>query len=292
MASSVFDTISDIPYKIITPLIQFLPKNQTEINEEQLFLGQVGRELYQRGGENLHSKFERSVSEIKATAEKNKRRMQLEEVGTQALNHLVQQKQITQKIADEVRRKSWTASQLDGNPALWDSISGKDDPTRAVAPIAEAIQTVDRRIKGIENGSIKLVDPSAVPLNASQSSSKTNSTTPPSKIHFRKAGVSGNSDFLWKPVANSSGTATVLIPASLGKSAEKVEIMSANGISIDIGKFTSFGDDGLRAKYVFSKEGKAYPSGSAVVVTLQGGKKVTFPITGCGGPARKEIRIG
>ena len=261
-------------------LAQFLPPTATEVNEEQLFIGEVSRELMNRGGDTMVNQFQSKVTDLSAAAVKNKRRLQLEDAGTQAITAMVAEKKIPKTIAAKIIKTAWTAAQLDSNPALWDSIDGPNDPTRAVAKTGAAIASVDSKLAQIASGKLVFIDPASVVNNglprSNLSATGVNNRliANPSSDSTTIASETTGSSMLWKPIANSSNTASFLISADIGKQASSVEIISADGVPLDSGRFTSFGDDGLRAKYVFGKPGSAYPAGSSVVVTLQSGEQV------------------
>jgi hypothetical protein len=83
---------------------------------------------------------------------------------------------------------------------------------------------------------------------------------------------------LWKPITNDSGTAAFRFDATIAREARSVAIIAPDGNTIKTGRFTSFGEDGARGKYEFSKVGSAYPNESPIVITLQNGEKITIPI--------------
>jgi hypothetical protein len=248
----------------------FLPTNTKEVNEEQLFIATVSQQLQKKtDGANLVKTFQAHVTKIVQDGKTAKKHIQLEDAGQQAMQLMIQQKQIKKEDADKIIKTAWTAAQLDDNPALWDSISGKNDPTKAVASKEAAMTSSQKRLDAIDQGKLALIDP------------KQTSAGSVKGAHSRSSNISGSAPqgFLWKPVANSSGTASVLFDSSIGKEAESVVIQDANGNTIDKGRFTSFGDDGSRAKYVFSKAGKEYPADSVVVITLRSGEQIKVSVS-------------
>ena len=241
-------------------IAQFLPLNLKEVNEEQLYIAAVSQQisLLPNGGK-LVEQFRSKVSEIVADASKSKRQIQLEEAGQQALSSMTQSKELTKTQAESVSQIAWTAAQLDDNPALWDSIDGKNDPTKATASYEQAIASVEKNLISIKDKKLSLIEPTKMSSNYTLSGNNLN-------------------QFLWKPEANSSGTASVLIPSELGKQATSVKIIGSDNKEIDRGRFTSFGDDGTRAKYIFTRPGKEYPAGSSIAVTLQSGEVISIKL--------------
>jgi hypothetical protein len=247
---------------------QYVPKDARELNEEQLFVALVSKQLGQQpGGAKLVQSFQSHVASLVEQSKASRQHMQLEDAGQKAIQMMLERKELSKAGAEKIIRTAWTAAQLDDNPALWDSISGKNDPTKAVASRESALKNSQTRLDAIAAGKLALLDPQR--------------PTPTTAHHtaLRSASASGaTTAFLWKPVANSSGTGSVLFPAELGKEATAVVIQDASGNTIDKGRFTSFGDDGARAKYVFTRAGKEYPANSVVVITLRSGEQIRMPL--------------
>lgn len=251
-----------------TTVEQYVPKDARELNEEQLFVALVSKQLGQQpGGAKLVQSFQTHVASLVERSKASGKHMQLEDAGQKAIQMMLERKELSKVGAEKIIRTAWTAAQLDDNPALWDSISGKNDPTKAVASRESALKSSQKRLDAIATGKLALLDPQRL--------------TPTTAHHtaLRSATASGaTTAFLWKPVANSSGTGSVLFPAELGKEATAVVIQDASGKTIDKGRFTSFGDDGARAKYVFTRAGKEYPANSVVVITLRSGEQIRMPL--------------
>jgi hypothetical protein len=251
-----------------TTVEQYVPKDARELNEEQLFVALVSKQLGQQpGGAKLVQSFQTHVASLVERSKASGKHMQLEDAGQKAIQMMLERKELSKVGAEKIIRTAWTAAQLDDNPALWDSISGKNDPTKAVASRESALKSSQKRLDAIATGKLALLDPQRL--------------TPTTAHHtaLRSASASGaTTAFLWKPVANSSGTGSVLFPAELGKEATAVVIQDASGKTIDKGRFTSFGDDGARAKYVFTRAGKEYPANSVVVITLRSGEQIRMPL--------------
>lgn len=80
---------------------------------------------------------------------------------------------------------------------------------------------------------------------------------------------------LIKPKSNNEGSLAILIPAAFAKGGRaKILIRDYNGNAIDEGRFTSFGEDGKRAKFSFKKPGSAYPEKVIVEITAGNGAKI------------------
>lgn len=245
-------------------LASFLPTGQGQICEEELFTALLAYQLNQKFGAKTAQFFQQQVQSNLGKPAKNGRKVGHEDAGYMALDALVKQKAITAKEKETILATCFEAAQLDANKnALWDAVGGKDDPTKAVASYDVALQSANKALQEIHAG---IRRPAPPPKGEISSTSK------------------GSDGFLFKPVSNSSGTASVLISAALGREARSVTLQDGSGHVLDTGRFTSFGDDGSRAKYVFSKPGNAYPKNLVVVVTLSDGTTTQIAV---GDPAKR-----
>jgi hypothetical protein len=262
---------------MLAGLASFLPKGAREVNEEQLFIGLVSQQLEKKKaglGQKFNDAVQKELSSASSQSKKGKT-AQLEDLGQKVLNDLEKDGSITKSERESILKKAWTAAQLDDNPALWDSRGGKNDPTIAKSTLADAQSKVQKNLDAIQSGSLKLIEPTTVTNSpASTRSVKTGSVS----IQDAPSG------FLWKPITENSGTAAVLFDSEIAKNASSVELVGPDGKSITTGRFTSFGDDGKRGKYVFGKAGSSYPSGSQIVITLNSGEKITVAL---GDPAKR-----
>jgi hypothetical protein len=247
---------------------QYIPRDARELNEEQLFIALVSKQLGQQpGGVKLVQSFQSHVASLVEQSKTSQKHMQLEDAGQKAIQMMLERKELSKAGAEKLIRTAWTAAQLDDNPALWDSISGPNDPTKAVATRDAALKGIQAKLDAIAAGKLSLIDPQRIAPSAT-----------PHAMQGARVASGATTAFLWKPVANSSGTGSVLFPAQLGKEATAVVIQDASGNTIDKGRFTSFGDDGARAKYVFTRAGKEYPANSVVVITLRSGEQIRMPL--------------
>lgn len=89
--------------------------------------------------------------------------------------------------------------------------------------------------------------------------------------------------FLWKPQSEHSGKLVVLTPSELTGGIGKVYVVTPNGQRVE-GRFSSVANGG-RAHWRFDQPGGAFPSGSYVVATRDGGGAIRWNI---GNPAGRN----
>ncbi len=243
-------------------LEDFIPPSK-EINEEELFTGLIASKLSTLKGLETGEAYNKTVKGLIEMGSSRKRRVQLEDAALHALNALVTDKTLTKAERDKIYTESFRAAQLDSDHTkIYDSKGSKDDPTIAVAKRSRAIASAVSVVQQLDSGQ--------TPPEKSTSLASPKSPTPPST--GRPHG------FLFKPLSSSSSTVAVLIPAELGKRADAVRLLNSRGEVIESGKFTSFGEDGKKAKYSFSKPGRSYPKELLVEIVLKNGDRSWIPI--------------
>lgn len=85
-------------------------------------------------------------------------------------------------------------------------------------------------------------------------------------------------DFLWKPVSDKDGNLAIILPERLTGKVTGVKIVSKDQSKrVGKGKYSGIGN-GNREHFRFKRPGSAFPKGSIVVITLDGGKVIHVPI--------------
>jgi hypothetical protein len=86
--------------------------------------------------------------------------------------------------------------------------------------------------------------------------------------------IAKNGEFLWKPVSEKDGKLAIVLPGNLTGKVKTVKIVDANGKVLAKGDYSGTGNplkNGDREHYRFGREGKAFPDGSFVQITLNNG---------------------
>lgn len=246
----------------------FIPTGISEVNEEQLFIAIISEELEKKKkglGQEFFSQIKK-LSSIPNAKGAEHVMPELEDLAMTVMTEFLKSKKLSASDKTKIINTAWTAAQLDSSPELWDSIGGKNDTTIAKMNKSIAISSAYEALKEIKLGTKTLIDPNKIQADKKVSYKNKLNASP------------DNFDFLWKPVASSSGTAAVLIPSDLAKQSQTIQLISTDNQIVDVGRFTSFGDNGAYGKYVFSKAGSDYSAMLSVVITLQSGEKVTFKL--------------
>ena len=250
------------------------PAEEKQINEEELFVKAI---------EDRLSKFApKQLDEFKASMKKEDSYLGVEAAATNALKKMVSNKKITESVAEKIYSQSFTAGQLDNNKkALYDGVGGKNDPTKAVAPLKEALEKMKIRLKEIDAGGRydKLSIGELLTVRQTKQVMTSEKTSPGSNTPKTAAMTSGApKGFLLKPETNNEGKMAILA----GKDVKEVVLLDSSGKVIDKGSFKSFGDDGSRAKFVFGKQGGDYPKDITVVLKYNDGRQEQVPVANPG----------
>jgi len=106
------------------------------------------------------------------------------------------------------------------------------------------------------------------------------------KTSSSKSSVSGNGQFLWKPIAESDGNLVILLPSHLTNDVADVEVRTRDGERLERGRFSGVHNEG-REHFRFSKSGANFPAGSQVVIRLKDGSQQTVTVENTGSRFRK-----
>lgn len=89
--------------------------------------------------------------------------------------------------------------------------------------------------------------------------------------------MDGPGGFVWKPVSDSDGKLAVLLPEKFSNNVAGVTLKSADGQTLEEGRFTGIGN-GNRAHFRFDKPGGGYPPGTIVEAHMKDGSTKTYRI--------------
>ena len=238
-----------------------------EINEEELFTSVIRMRIAAKKGSDGLQKFDETLETLKKSFLRPDGRFQLEDVTVAALDMLVKKRVLTKTDREKLYKDAFTAAQLDEKKdALYDSIGGRNDPTRAVASVGKATTSALKILSGIDSGTITAAAPGSAGTKAT------------SGVAATTGKLDGQGGFLFKPVSNNEGTLAVILPKELSQGVQSVVIKDSDGKSIESGRFKSFGDNGTNAKFTFRKPGGSYPKNITVEVELRGGEKRSYSI--------------
>lgn len=275
-------------------LRQILPvsDNAAEVNEEQLFAALIFERLNSSAGAEVANQF-KDLLESKANSfRRSNGNTSYEDAARGALKELAKQGVISVEDADKVHSEAFQAAQLDTNTeALFDSIGGGNDATRAVMSLEDALVAAKGMLDKLLNSSVELT---SRPVYTTQSNSvyapvyskgvsdtgsQAGLPTEDQTITASGTSIDGENGFLFKPISNNQGRLAVLLPAEMTHQVMQVILRDSSGKEIERGQLISEGiAETGREKYNFSKQGGSYPDNLTVEVLLANGARMNYQI--------------
>lgn len=237
-----------------------------EVSEEDLFAALINERISATKGEEAEKAFDTALTSAKSS------HRSIEDAAKAALKQLRDTKVLSSEEADQIYSASFAAAQLDTNKeALFDSIGGANDPTKAVANIEAALLGARTMLEGFVSGKSTL-----------DQRSLDEDTWRPGKTSSAAAGghsgeVGGSAGFLYKPISDSDSKLAVLSPSEMTGKIAKAELIGLDGKVIETGRYTGNGNGG-REHFRFNKPGGDYPNGLTVQFTMTDGKLVKYEI--------------
>jgi hypothetical protein len=262
------------------------------VSEEELFAGVMQQRVNSLKGDGTGEEFKTIVANSKSSMSS------WEDAAKSALNQFMESGKISREEGNSIYSESFSAAQLDDKAdALFDDKGGAGDPTIAIAAVDQAISQAKAKIGSLTDGKaaatardISEANTGYQYKNGSASSASTSSFLEVQKLSATDSGILGNAlkpqgrkfdgsgGFLYKPVSDNEGKLAIILPEEFTNEINQLLLRDKDGKKIEEGRFTSNGDYGKQAKYVFSKQGGGYPDDLTVEVTTKDGKTTSWHI--------------
>lgn len=249
-----------------------------EVSEEDLFAALVHERIHRTAGQEVAQQYLDAVQNTRGGLQRSRGRVSEEDAAREALRILVEAGRLERSQADALHDQAFRAAQLDDNgEALYDSIAGPGDATRAVAELSQAIERARATLEKLAEGSEELVSRGIETASNSVISTAGAART----VGAEKTGttiipkgtvIDGSDGFLFKPISANQGTLAILLPASMTGAVLDVLLRDDAGHIIERGRHIAEGTSETgREKYSFSKPGGAYPERLTVEVHRRDG---------------------
>jgi hypothetical protein len=260
-----------------------------DVNEEQLFAAVLQQRLNETNPDAATYYSDQKNSLAVSMARPNGM-VSMEDVAKAALRATVDAGRVTKDAGEKALGEAFALSQLDSNKeALYDGFGGPGDPTRAVAPLQDALTTVELALS-----SLKDAEPPPLPLDTPSNGkapssvgnngdpageSATLGEIPPAPSGLQK--FDGPGGAVWKPKSVEDGKLMIVIPNKFSGYIQSVGVYKAlppNAANkLEEGTYSGTMERN-REIYRFSKEGGAYGEGVYMVVQNNDGTKAWWPI--------------
>lgn len=259
------------------------PDQANNVNEEELFAGLVLERVYALKGQETGDAFRGVLDQHKTLNTGNGGYVFNEKAARDALKAFQESGKLTVEEADKIHSEAFSAAQLDDNKtALFDSIGGANDPTRAVASIdvalAGAKALIEKYTAGTEAPPQNLLR-SEYPALGIHPVSKTISGSLGSLSANDKSDVTpkgnkldGAEGLLYKPLSYTQHKAILMLPPSYAGEVKSIVMRDENGKVVDRAKYFSGGNPVYpREKWVFRKRGEDLPENVTIQVKFKDG---------------------
>ena len=250
-----------------------------KVSEEDLFAALIQERLATTKGDAAAATFAERFKAQGLSMQTLNGYTPVEKAAKSALTSMVKDGSITADEGNTVYSQAFAGAQLDTHKnVLWDGVGSAADPTMAVDTVVQAISRAKEAIAAFASGTTKV---NALTLSKSVSGTTVNATGAADKVTTVTATgrkIDGADGFLFKPISQNERKLAVLLPESMAYNIDKVILRDAEGKAVERGRFTSYGDTGTRAKYVFSKQGGSYPKDISIEVHGLDGKVTKYQI--------------
>lgn len=256
-----------------------------KLNEEELFAGLIEQRLSEVNAEAATA-YGAAKADLAVSMARPNGNVPWEVVAKAALKKIVADGKIEESAAEVVHAEAFRAAQLDEQlDAVYDGISGLNDPTAAVASMEDALLKARAVLDQLEKGELtveplSLDTPSNVwPLGSrvSGGAAETSSAKPATQ---GSVSVDGTGGFIWKPVSHADGKLGFFLPEKYAGRIAKVEIHSSlppsDSTLLERPVWSS--EKNGWPRYRFSKPGAEYPKNLYVVAFLKDGETQTWKI--------------
>ena len=269
---------------------------ENNVNEEELFASLVVERIKVLKGQAAADEFRGVLETHKGLNKGTGGYIFVETAARNALKEYQASGKLSQEEADKIHSEAFEAAQLDQyKTALFDSIGGANDPTRAVASMEAALLSAQTLLNKFDSGELKA---SSRPVGGDYpamgtepiatrglSASEAELATLPVEdgdpnIGVKEAGefrprgnkLDGNEGMLWKPHSHTTGKLIMMLPHSYTKQVASITLRDAEGNKIESGRYFSTGGGPTgREKWVFSKGGDRYPDDITVNIKFKDG---------------------
>lgn len=234
------------------------------VSEEDLFAAVVMERVKSLKDEKTFGELKKLMEQTQSELKKADGYIPMEDAAKGALVKLRDTGAITATEADTIYAQAFAAAQLDQNTeALYDARGGKNDPTRAVATLEQALLKSRVVIEEFTAGTKQAAPRSLLESSTGRTAQASGGTT--------------DAGFLFKPVSDSDKKLAVLLPPRLTGLATGVRLVGPDGDILETGRYTGNGNGG-REHFRFNKPGGDYPDGLTVEVLLRTGEVVRYLI--------------
>jgi hypothetical protein len=264
-------------------------------NEEELFAGIVHERIKKSKGDEIAAQYQSAFDSEVSLLSSAGGFASMEDVAKGALRSLRDTGTLTKEEADKIYSESFAAAQLDSNTeALYDGRGGADDPTRALAELATALETARLKIDAFDGGAsvatIRSLDEASnskygamsggfSDMSYSDGTGYTDTMGIPTGDVSQVAPINepqgelfdGQGNFLFKPESSTDGNLAVLLPEALAHQVLSLIIKDQDGNTIEQGRSTGYGDFGVQEKFAFTRPGGTYGQGVSVQALLSDG---------------------
>lgn len=259
---------------------------ENNVNEEELFASLIVERISSLKGQSAADSFKTLLEKHKGQSMGTGGYCFVENAARGALKEYQASGALTPEEANSIHAQAFEAAQLDSNKtALFDSIGGPNDPTKAVASMETALLAAQSLLKKFDSGEI------TVPSHPVDGEYPALGTEPLKSLGFgvgggdpgigaKEAGeykpkgfrLDGAEGMLWKPFSHTTGKLIMLLPPSYTKQVASLTLRDAEGHKIDSGRYFSVGlGPNGREKWVFSKPGNRYPEDITLHVKFKDG---------------------
>ncbi len=270
---------------------------ENNVNEEELFASLIVERIKALKGQAAADEFRGVLEKHKGLNKGSGGYCFTETAARNALKEFQGSGKLTQEEADKIHSEAFEAAQLDNyKTALFDSIGGANDPTRAVATMEAALLSAQTMLKKFDSGELKAsshpVDSEypamgTEPIRTGLLSASGTDEGPMGpvldgdpNIGAKEAGevrpkgnkIDGAEGMLWKPHSHTTGKLIMLLPHNYNKQVASITLRDSEGKKIESGRyFTTGGGTAGREKWVFSKGGDKYPKDITVNIKFRDG---------------------
>lgn len=239
-----------------------------KIDEEQLYAALINERLTTKIGADAGSTYQNLLKTYKHDLQWENGYVPVEQSAGKALQELVDQGVLDRAEAESINAQAFKAAQLDDNTAaLYDSLGS----TVAVGLLDLAIQSAREVTASFDSGGEE----------AGTVAIRTDFINSPAD--GRGSGISdsasfvGGNGFLYKPVSESNGNLVVLLPSSMRRNVQLVQLLDSSKNILETGDAKDAFEDG-RPIFRFDKPGASYPDGLVVRVSLDNGEMKEYKI--------------
>lgn len=257
--------------------LHFAKADTVNVSEEELFASIVGDKVAEESGtQDFTTLFNAALSRTS----NGRAGVGHEDAAKEALRELVGSGSLAETTAQKIYSESFAAAQLDSDTSkLYDGFGGANDPTVALASLADALRTAETQLTAFDAGEVTAPlrhfdDPSNSTQNVVASLLETLNSSEHDSEHD-----SGpiSETFLYKPISDSDGNIAILTPASLTGRVEEVILRDKNGTELEKGRYGGNGNGG-REHFRFQEPGSAYRSPLTVEIRLDSGSLESYQI--------------